>query len=62
MTKQYARLRAVKNILCRLEDEISMLYIQNKMPDVYKIKLIGINCEIDKCVESLEKALLTTKK
>lgn len=61
MTKKYAYIRAVKNRLCRIEDEINVLYTKNKMPENCKRELIGISCDIDKCVESLEKCLKIIK-
>jgi hypothetical protein len=53
------RYKAVKNRLCRIEDDIAKVWVDSKMPDTEKQKLMVACIDIDKCVESLEKLIKT---
>jgi hypothetical protein len=56
ITKKYAYARAVKNRLCRIEDNLSYVFI-HKIPEADKRAIMTARLDIDHCVESLEKLL-----
>ena len=59
---KYAYVRAVKNRLCRIEDDLSYAFVDKKMPEKDKRIIMTARLDIDSCVESLEKLLKKIKK
>ncbi len=57
ITKKYAYCRAVKNRLCRIEDNLTKVFTSNKIPEHDRRTVMVARIEIDGCVESLEKLL-----
>lgn len=60
ISKKYAYARAVKNRLCRIEDNLSYVML-HKIPETDKKTVMIARIEIDHCVESLEKLLKLIK-
>ena len=57
ISKNYAYVRAVKNRLCRIEDNLGKVFVNNKVPENDRRIIMTAQIEIDNCVESLEKLL-----
>jgi hypothetical protein len=58
ISTKYAYARAVKNRLCRIEDELSQVFVNaRKMNEIDKRIIMTARLDIDGCVESLEKLL-----
>ncbi len=55
--KSYLQARAVKNRLCRIEDNLSYTFVDKKVPEKQRRIVMTARLEIDNCVESLEKLL-----
>lgn len=57
ITDKQAYCRAVKNRLCRIQDQLNKALISDKSLEYYKREIITVTASIDECVESLEKLL-----
>lgn len=61
MTKKYAYVRAVKNRLCRIQDNLTTAFVDKDVPEKSRRIVMMARIDIDSCVESLEKALKLIK-
>ena len=57
ISTKYAYARAVKNRLCRIEDDLGRSFTDRKVPEKDRRIIMVARLDIDKCVESLEKLL-----
>ena len=57
MKKTTANLTAVKNALCRIEDNLTKVWLHKKLPQELATSLFKSRIDIDKCVELLEQVI-----
>ena len=57
LTKEQLTVRAVKNRLCRIDDELALVFLDRTLPQKRREAIMNARLDIDGCVELLEKLL-----